>query len=59
MTDGEVKSRVRETLNRAKEKRWELKHEIWKLEAEVAREDGMILSCLAILDEIKEKEAEE
>lgn len=58
MTDEEVKSRVRETLNRAKEKKQEILREIRKLEAAIAREDGLILSCLTILDEIEEKEAE-
>lgn len=58
MTDAEVKRQARETLDRAKNKRRELIHEIRKLEAAIAREDGLILSCLTILDEIEEKEAE-
>lgn len=59
MTDEEVKSRVRETLNRAKEKKQEILREIRDLEGALSREDHMIMSCLAILAEIDEKEAEE
>lgn len=59
MTDAKVKSRVRETLKRAKMKKREILREIRRMEREVEDEDAVIMSCLAILDEIEEKEAEE
>ena len=56
MTDAEVKKKARETLDRAKNNKYALLREIRKLEAAVAREDGLILSCLSVLDEIEEGE---
>ena len=58
MNDAEVKTKVQETLDRAKHRRLALIREIRNLETAIAREDGLILSCLTILDEIEEKEAE-
>ena len=58
MTDAEVKRKAREARDRAKEKKKEIMREIRRLERAVEEEDAVIMSCLAILDEIAEKEAE-
>lgn len=56
MTDAEVKKKAREALDRAKNNKYAILRKIRKLQAEIDNEDVVILSCLAILDEIEEGE---
>lgn len=54
MTDQETIRKVREALDRAKNRRHEIEQKIRELRAEREKEDVMILSCLKVLDDMKE-----
>ena len=52
MTDQETIRKVREALDRAKNRRQEIIQKIRELRAEMNKEEVMILSCLKVLDDI-------
>lgn len=54
MTDQETIRKVREALDRAKNRRQEIEQKIRELRAEMKKEDVMILSCLEVLDDMRE-----
>lgn len=52
MTDQETVRKVREALDRAKNRKQEIQQKIRELRAEMDKEDVIILSCLAAMDDI-------
>lgn len=52
MTDQETVRKALEALDRAKNRRQEIIQKIRELRAEMNKEEVMILSCLAALDDI-------
>lgn len=59
MTDQKTVRKVREALDRAKNRKQEIRQKIRELRAEMDREDVMILSCLAVLDDMGRTDREE
>lgn len=55
MTNQETIRKVREALDRAKNRKQEIWQKIRELRAEMDKEDVIILSCLAVMDDMKEK----